>query len=109
MEHGSYDALFGSAEPEGSRGAPQVFVIGGGGSGIPVYRRLQRMGVPFAAGVLHENDLDTPVAQALASRVILETAFEPISPEQVAEAKQRMAQCRYVLCSGIFRFHEPCQ
>ncbi len=30
-------------------GTPEVFVIGGGGSGIPVYRRLARQGVPFAA------------------------------------------------------------
>ena len=98
MEHGSYDALFGSAEPEGSRGAPQVFVIGGGGSGIPVYRRLQRMDVPFAAGVLHENDLDLPVARALACAVIVERAFEPVSPAREAEAMDLLRQCRAVLC-----------
>lgn len=98
VEHGSYDALFGSAEPEGSRGAPQVFVIGGGGSGIPVYRRLQRMGVPFAAGVLHENDLDLPVARALACAVIVERAFEPVSPAREAEAMDLLRQCRAVLC-----------
>ena len=102
VEHGRYEPLYGSVEPEKLCADPLVFVIGGGGSGIPIYRRLHRMGIPFAAGILHENDVDTPVAQALASRVILETAFEPISPERVAEAKQRMAQCRYVLCSLEF-------
>ena len=39
---GSYNALFGSLELEAVAGAPEVFVIGGGGAGIPVYRRLQR-------------------------------------------------------------------
>lgn len=98
VERGRYEPIFGSVEPEGLSDPPQVFVIGGGGDGIPIYRRLHRMGIPFAAGVLHENDLDTPVAQALASHVILEAAFEPVSPERVEEAKQRMLQCRYVLC-----------
>ena len=58
------------------RGTPQVFVIGGNGSGIPVYRKLQRMGIPFAAGILHENDMDYPIAVALAAKVISEAPFD---------------------------------
>ena len=65
---GSYNALFGSLELEAVAGAPEVFVIGGGGAGIPVYRRLQRQGIPFAAGVLQENDLDFPVEALPAHR-----------------------------------------
>ena len=41
---GSYNADFGCVELEPAKGAPRVFVIGGGGSGIPVYRQLQRRG-----------------------------------------------------------------
>ena len=51
VEHGSYDCLFGTEEPERNSASPRVFVIGGGGSGIPLYRRLQREGIPFASGV----------------------------------------------------------
>jgi iron complex transport system ATP-binding protein len=50
---GSFDNLFGTAEAQRREGEPQIFVIGGGGSGLPVYRRLQRQGIPFAAGVIH--------------------------------------------------------
>ena len=63
---GSYNADFGCLEMEPARGKPEIFVIGGGGSGIPVYRQLQRRGIPFTAGVLQENDVDYPVAKALA-------------------------------------------
>ena len=98
VEHGRYEPLFGSIEPERLCAAPRVFVIGGGGSGIPVYRRLHRLGIPFAAGVLHENDLDTPAAQALASRVILEAAFEPIGQDKTDLALSLIEQCQYVLC-----------
>ncbi len=62
------------------------------------YRRLHRLGIPFAAGVLHENDLDTPAAQALASRVILEAAFEPIGQDKTDLALSLIEQCQYVLC-----------
>ena len=75
---GSYNALFGSLELEAVRGEPEVFVIGGAGAGIPVYRQLQRRGVPFAAGVLQENDVDFPVAAALAVEVVSERSFQPV-------------------------------
>ena len=50
-------------------------MIGGGGSGIPAYRALQRAGIPFAAGILPESDLDFPVAKALAAELYAVPAF----------------------------------
>ena len=98
VEHGSYDCLFGTAEPERNIDPPRVFVIGGGGSGIPVYRRLQREGISFAAGVLPENDLDLPVAKALASVVITDRANEPVSAARADEALAVMRTCETVFC-----------
>ncbi len=95
---GSYNALFGSLELEAVAGAPEVFVIGGGGAGIPVYRRLQRQGIPFAAGVLQENDLDFPVASALAAEVVAEKRFQPIGEASLRRAAAVMEDCRRVLC-----------
>lgn len=95
---GSYNADFGCMELEPVRGAPKIFVIGGGGSGIATYRRLQRSGTPFAAGVLQENDLDYPVARALAARVICERSFEPVSEEAFQQAMDCMAACQQVIC-----------
>ena len=95
---GSYYAEFGCLEMEPVKGKPQVFVIGGNGSGIPVYRRLQRMGIPFAAGILHENDVDYPIARALASQVIAEMPFEPIREETYDRAAEVLASCGQVIC-----------
>ena len=95
---GSYNALYGSLELEAVKGGPQVFVIGGGGAGIPVYRRLQRQGEPFAAGVLQENDLDYPVALALAAETVAEKPFRPIGEEAFRRAAALMERCRRVLC-----------
>ncbi len=98
IAQGSYNESFGCLELQAPSGAPQVFVIGGGGQGIATYRQLQRMGVPFAAGVLHENDLDFPVAQALATQVIAERAFEPIGEAAFQKAADLLLQCRRALC-----------
>lgn len=95
---GSYHALYGSLEMKAPEGAPHIFVIGGGGLGIPIYRKLQRKSIPFAAGILHENDLDYPVAKALASQVVAEKAFEPICETTLQDAIQVMASCEKVLC-----------
>jgi len=95
---GSYNALFGSLELEAVGGTPEVFVIGGGGAGIPVYRQLQRQGVPFAAGVLQENDLDFPVASALAVRVVAEKPFQPVGEDAFRQAAELIGQCERTLC-----------
>lgn len=95
---GSYCAEYGAVELPPVNGQPEVFVIGGNGSGIPVYRKLQRQGIPFAAGILHENDLDYPVAKALAVQVISERPYEVIQEETYEEALRVMKSCRTVIC-----------
>ena len=98
VAHGSFDPLSGAMLPQGKPEPPRVFVIGGGGSGVPVYRRLWRLGVPFAAGVLQENDLDYPAARALAAAVVSERPFEPVGAERLSEAMALLQTCRAVLC-----------
>ena len=98
MESGSYNALFGSLEMARVWGEPRVFVIGGGGSGIPVYRALQRRGVPFAAGVLSENDVDYWVARALAVETVSVPAFSPLDEGAVAKASALILKCDHVVC-----------
>ena len=100
---GSYNAALGCLELDAPRGEPEVFVIAGGGSGIPVFRQLQRKGIPFAVGVLPENDVDYQVARALSEHVISEQAFEEISEEKVQEALAVMRRCNHVICS-VSRF-----
>lgn len=98
VKHGSYNALFGSLEMEAPAGPPQVFVIGGGGAGIPAYRRLQRQGIAFAAGVLAENDVETPVARALGAAVFTSPAFEPVTEQDTYKALLTLCTCQKVLC-----------
>lgn len=98
LTRGTYLEELGSLEMEAVPGPPQVFVIGGGGSGIPVYRRLWREGIPFAAGILHENDIDYPVARALAAEVVAEKAFTPIREETYQKAAALRDSCREVIC-----------
>ena len=98
LTHGSYVSLTGTAEAGRTEDRPRIFVIGGGGSGIPVYRMLTRNGIPFAAGVLAENDLDLPTARALAAEVITVPPNEPVSPESIEEAMTVLRGCEAVLC-----------
>lgn len=103
METGFYDTLFGSVELQKPEGKPRVFVIGGGGSGIPFYRTLQRCGVPFAAGILYENDVDFRVAHALAETVVCARAYEPVEPEVEEKATALLDMLSYVVDCGFIR------
>ena len=98
ITQGSYNAAFGCVEMEPPKGTPQIFVIGGNGSGIPIYRKLQRQGIPFAAGVLHTNDVDYQIASALAAQVVAEKPFECISQKNYENAAELMKQCQKVIC-----------
>ena len=103
IENGSYDTLFGSVELQRPAGDPRVFVIGGTGSGIPFYRMLQRCGIPFAAGILYENDVDFRVARALAASVVSARAFEPVDAETQARAAGLLDQAAYAVDCGFPR------
>ena len=98
IENGSYNALFGCPELSAVRGEPRVFVIGGGGSGIPVYRQLQRRGIPFAAGILQENDVDYPVAKALAAECIAVPPFTAMDEAAMDRGRALIARCEQVVC-----------
>lgn len=100
MEQGSYNLLFGSTELPKPQGSPQIFVIGGGGLGIPVYRALQKQGIPFGAGILFENDVDAQVAVALSDHVVTAPAFEPMTRDHYHRAARILEGCRGVLNAG---------
>lgn len=97
MTVGSYDAGTGEVELQPVRGEPRVFVIGGNGTGKSVFRRLQREGIPFAAGILWENDLDYPSAKALAAAVVSVAPFGKIREEHLIQAKKWIDGCDQVI------------
>lgn len=97
MEEGSFDCVRGSLELKRPDGEPKVFVAAGGGHASHVFRMLQREGTPFIAGILPENDLDYPVAKALAAEVISCKMFESPSGDELQKAKERMAKCERIL------------
>lgn len=99
LEQGSYDPLFGSIELEKADRPARVFVIAGGGSGIPAFRALQKRGIGFSTGVLHMGDVDWALANDLANNVIEERAFEPIGDAAIERAKRTLRRCDAVLCT----------
>lgn len=96
---GTFDETTTGMELKAAEGSPKVFVIAGGGTGRRAFRCLQRAGIPFAAGILYENDLDYPVAKALAGSVIGTAAFEPVSDALLDEAKKSIRSCEKVICT----------
>lgn len=108
LKKGSYNAAFGSVELEKTEGAPRIFVIAGNAFGIPVMRGLQRERIPFAAGILFENDVDAAVAKSLAAECVIAPAFEPITEALFERARALMLSCGKVINAGtpIGKFNE---
>ena len=103
IKNGYFDPCFGSIElpaPKGNQKA-RVMVLSSGGTGIPVYRKLQREGIPFVAGILYDNDIDYQLARLLAEQVIVEEAFEEISDTVYEQAVDVMNTCDVVIDAGV--------
>lgn len=94
-----FETQTGQVFMERPEGIPEVFVIGGGGTGLAVYNRLQRQNIPFAAGILQENDVEYAAASALAACVFSEKAFFPVSEETFLRAKQMLGSCKTCICA----------
>ena len=102
IDNGFFDPVYGNielAKPEGDE--PRVFVISSGGSGISVFRSLQKENIPFAAGILYENDIDYLLARLMACHVITERPFHPISDAVYEEALAVMNRCERVIYTGF--------
>ena len=100
IHSGSYNYLFGSVELPKPAGEPKVFVLAGNGRGTPFFRALQKKGIPFAAGILFENDVDCQTADVLSDHVIKSPAFEPADDSVISQAKELLLCCGSVLDTG---------
>ncbi|MBP5749586.1 MAG: ABC transporter ATP-binding protein [Firmicutes bacterium] len=98
---GSYDPVFGSIEMGRTEGEPEILVLSNCGTGIPVYRHLQKKGKPFAAAILSTNDIDYAVARHIATEVVETPPFEPVSEQALARTMELVRSCRIVLNAGL--------
>ena len=101
IDNGFFDPMFGSLElqkPSGEK--PKVFIIAGGGTGISVYREFQKKNIPFATGILYENDVDYRLARLYATDVVVEKMFSEIGEQTLKKAEDVMNTCDYVVNTG---------
>ena len=101
IEQGFFEPVFGSIELSKPAGEPTVLVFSSCGSGIPVYRRLQKEGIAFCAGILYTNDVDYRVARLLAAEVIEEKPFCTICDDSFERAKQWIRKAEIIIDAGV--------
>lgn len=94
-----YDPMTGMMLLPKAEGKAEVFVIGGGGSALPVYNRLNREQIPFAAGILFTNDVEYAAAKGYAETVVEAKAFYPISEDDFMRARLQIDSCKKVICT----------
>lgn len=95
---GSFDETGEDLELEKPDGRARIFVIAGGGLGRKSFRSLQRKGIPFATGIIYENDLDYPAAKALSAEIVSARSFEPVDDALIEKAKELIDVCEGVIC-----------
>lgn len=100
MEHLNFNVLTGSIELV-NLNPPEILVIAGNGSGVPVYRLLTRSGYGFTTGILHANDLDYHVSQSMGVPVVSVPAFQVIDNRAYTAAAKILSASRLVIDTGF--------
>ena len=110
MQNGYYDALFSTVEfatpqemqvqPGQKEDLDKVVVLSMGGTGIPVYRKLQKLGIPFSAGLLSELDADYHLARETAVNTVSVPPFCLPGKEELQEAERMVDRAGYVIDAG---------
>lgn len=101
IKQGFFDPMFGSIELSKPEGEAKVLVISACGTGIPVYRQLQKENVPFCAGILYTNDIDYRVARLLAAEVIEEKPFCAISDASFEREAHWIQRAEHIIDAGV--------
>lgn len=99
IDKGYFDPLMGNIElqkPAGDK--PAAFVIAGHGSGIPVYRKLQKKNIAFATGVFSEGDIDYRLARLYAVKTITTENLNGMDCAAICEPLMR--NCEYIIDAG---------
>lgn len=100
ISNASYSDLIGNLELKGSEDS-DIFVVPGGGTGIPIFRGLRRLGYGMNCGILYRNDVDYHIAKTITNEIILEKDFEIISDYVYKEAYISMKSHGIVIDSGF--------
>jgi iron complex transport system ATP-binding protein len=100
ISNASYSDLIGNLELKGSENS-DIFVIPGGGTGIPIFRGLRRLGYGMDCGILYRNDIDYHIARTITNEIILEKDFEIISDDIYEKAYKSMKSHDIIIDSGF--------
>lgn len=97
VEEGRFRQTGGSMELPRPEGAPEVFVLAGGGSGRAVFWALRELEPRLRQGSYRKPNLDYPAACTIGVQIVAVPAFEEISEEKEQEARECLDACQCVI------------
>lgn len=100
MDEGAFNNLLGAVEIRNTNPS-SVYVIGGDGSGIPVYRTLTKHHIGFSTGIVYDNDVDYEIARTIGVDIDSEEAFEEINDISYKKAINNLKDKDVVIDCGF--------
>lgn len=90
---GSFNSELGTVFLNKNKELPKVFVIAGNGTGIHVFNQLLKKSIPFAVGILQENDCDAHYARQMTEYVVCCPPFETSTAKETEKAVSILRGC----------------
>ncbi len=99
IKDAGFNAFIGTVELS-NLNEPSVFVMGGGGYGVPIYRLLAKHGIGVNTGIIYKNDVDYEIAMTMGLDIQSETPFNEIKDSSLVKAKYMIDKVDTVIDSG---------
>ena len=95
--------VFGSDEISAAKGNSEawVHVVGGGGSGLMLFRNLLNSGWNVSTGVVNVGDSDWQEARRLGLNIVEAPPFCPIGDSDVVRNIEEMRKAEYLILAGM--------
>lgn len=100
IENACYNNLLGNIELKNIY-KEKVYILGGAGHGIPIYRVLTKNNIGFKTGILFKNDVDYEIARTMGIDICSVEPFMEIENSSIENSVERIKKCTCFIDSGV--------
>lgn len=101
IKKATYNRTIGNMEWKNKADKQEIFVVAGNGTGIDLFRMMNKLGVNCDIGVLAKNDIDYHIASSIGFDIISKEAYMPISSEMQANMIKCMENKKLLIDTGV--------
>lgn len=101
IKKATYNRTIGNMEWKNKAQTKDILVIAGNGTGIDLFRMMNKLGVNCHVGMLSKNDIDYHIANTIGFEILANEAYMPLTESEKNHMLDVLAQKSLVIDTGV--------